>query len=216
VPTPPPGPAGPSPEQLRAQQAATQAQALVGQAEAALAARQYDVALSHLDGALRLEPGNARATSLRPDVAQRRDLARRRFVAGRTVIDSEKTRKEKERGGLVGFDTDAKAPDFLGRIEFEMSPASGIEANDAWTLRVFVANQGAKPIRVTALAVATTVNGTAGGGPMTPAAREIAPQQRVLLGESTGTWRDGTTAWVAEATLTAPKNETLRNTLTWK
>ena len=51
---------------------------------------------------------------------------------------------------------------------------------------------------------------------MTPAAREIAPQQRVLVGESSGTWREGTTAWVAEATLTAPKNETLRNSLTWK
>jgi len=214
--TPTPGPAGPSPEQLRAQQAADQAQALVGQAEAALAARQYDAALAHVDGALRLEPGNARATSLRRDVAQRRDLARRRFVAGRTAVDSEKTRKEKQRGGLVGFDTDARTPDFLGRIEFEMSPASGIEANDAWTLRVFVVNQGAKPIRVTSLAVGTTVNGAGSGGPVTPAAREIAPQQRVLLGESTGTWRDGTTEWVAEATLTAPRNETLRNTLSWK
>ena len=116
----------------------------------------------------------------------------------------------------MGFDTDAKAPDFLGRIEFEMSPASGLQANDAWTLRVFVVNQGAKPIRVTGLTVATTANGTGGGGPVTPAAREIAPQQRVLLGETTGTWREGTTSWVAEATLTAPKNETLKNTLTWK
>jgi hypothetical protein len=54
--------------------------------------------LSHLDGALRLDPGNARATSLRADAAQRRDLARRKFVAGRTVVDSEKTRKDKARG----------------------------------------------------------------------------------------------------------------------
>ena len=213
APTPTPGP---SPEQLRAQQAAAQAQALVGQAEAALAARQYDAALSHLDGALRLEPGNARATSLRADASRRRAFARRRFVAGRTAIDSEKTRKDKERGGLVGFDTDAREPDFLGRIDFEMSPATGIQSNDAWTLKIFVQNQGAKPIRVTGLSVATTVNGAGGGGPVTPAAREIAPQQRVLVGESTGTWVAGTTAWVAEATLTAPKNETLRNSLTWR
>jgi hypothetical protein len=217
APTPPPGAAGPSPEQLRAQQAAAQVQALVAQAETAIAARQYDAALSHLDGALRLEPGNARASSLRSDVARRRELARRRFVAGRTAIESEQTRKEKERGGLVGFDTDSKAPDFSGRIEFEMSPASGIEANDPWTLRVFVVNQGGKPIRVQGLSVGTTVNGAPGGdGPVTPAARDIAPQQRVLVGESTGTWREGTTAWVAEATLTAPKNETLKNTLTWR
>ena len=97
-----------------------------------------------------------------------------------------------------------------------MSPASGLQANDAWTLRVFVVNQGAKPIRVTGLTVATRANGTGGGGPVAPAAREIAPQQRVLVGETTGTWSDGTTAWAAEATLTAPKNETLKNTLTWR
>ena len=52
----------PRPRQLRAQQAAAQAQALLGQAEAAMGARQYDAAVGHLDEALRLEPGNARAT----------------------------------------------------------------------------------------------------------------------------------------------------------
>ena len=139
-----------------------------------------------------------------------------RFVAGRTVIDSEKTRKEKARGGLVGFDSDDKAPDFTGRIEFEMSPAQGLEANDAWTLRVFVVNQGGKPIRVQSVTLATTVNGTGAEAPVTPSAREIAPQQRVQIAESTGTWQEGTTAWAAEATLIAPKNETLKNTLTWR
>ncbi len=216
APTLPSGPTGSSPEQQRAQQVAAQAQALVGQAEAALVARQYDAALSHVDGALRLEPGSPRATSLRQDVAERRDRARRRFVAGRTVVDSEKTRKEKASGGLVGFDTDEKAPDFSGRIEFEMTPASGIEANDAWTLRVFVMNQGRKPIKVQGLSLGTTANGAGSGGPVAPSAREIAPQQRALVAEATGAWREGTTSWVAEATLTAPKAETLRNTLTWK
>jgi hypothetical protein len=191
-------------------------QALVGQAQTAAAARQYDAALSHLDGALRLDPGNAQATGLRSDVAKRRELARRRFVAGRTVVDSEKTRKEKARGGLVGFDSDDKAPDFMGRIEFEMSPASGIEANDAWTLRIFVVNQGGKSIRVQGVTLGTTLNGAGSGAPVAPSAREIAPQQRALVAETSGTWRDGTTSWVAEATLTAPKNETLKNTLTWK
>jgi hypothetical protein len=216
APTPPPAPAGPSPEQLRAQQTAAQVQAFLGQAEAAVAARQYDAALSHLDGVLRLEPGNARATSLRSDVTQRRDLAKRRFVAGRTVVDSEKTRRDKAKGGLVGFDSDEKAPDFMGRIEFEMAPASGIEANDAWTLRVFVVNSGGKPIKVQGVTLGAAVNGTSSALPVTASVREIAPQQRVQVAEATGTWRDGTTAWAAEATLTAPRNETLKNTLTWK
>jgi hypothetical protein len=211
-----PTPAGPSADQLRAQQTAAQAQGLVSQAEAAFAARQYDAALGHLDGALRLDPGNARATSLRADVAARRDLARRRFVAGRTAIDSEKTRKEKARGGLVGFDSDEKAPDFSGRIEFEMTPAQGLEANDAWTLKVFVVNLGGKAIRVQGVTLGASINGSSAAAPVTPSAREVAPQQRVQVAESTGTWREGTTAWAAEATITAPKSETLKNTLTWK
>lgn len=216
VATPTPAPAGPSPDQQRAQQTAAQVQALLGQAEAAVAARQYDAALSHLDGALRLEPGNARATSLRADVASRRDLARRRFVPGRTVVDSEQSRKDKARGAPVGFDTSDKAPDFLGRIELEMSPNAGIEANDPWTLKLFVTNQGGKPIRVQGLSVTTTASGGGGGGPVAAAVREIAPKQRVQVGEATGTWAPGTTSWSAEVTLTAPKNETLKTTLTWR
>jgi hypothetical protein len=205
--TPPPASSGPSPAQ--------QAAGLIGQAEAALGARQYDAAVSHLDGALRLDPGNAKATSLRADATQRRDLARRKFVAGRTVVDSEKTRKDKARG-LVGFDADEKAPDFAGRIEFEMTPAGAVEANDAWTLKVFVVNQGQKPIRVQGLALGAAVNGTGGAAPVAASVREIAPQQRAQVAETSGTWKDGTTSWVAQATLTAPKNETLTNSLTWK
>jgi hypothetical protein len=210
--TPPPAPTGPSPEQQRAQQVA----AFVSQAEASIGSRQYDAALGQLDSALKLEPGNAKATSLRADAAQRRDLARRRFVPGRTVVDSEKTRKDKAAGGLVGFDADEKAPDFTGKIEFEMTPAGPVEANDAWTLKVFVTNQGKKPIKVQGLAIAANINGTGASSPLNPAVREIAPQQRVQVGETTGNWREGTTSWVATATLTAPKNETLSNTLSWK
>jgi len=217
TPTPPPTPAGPSAEALRAQQAAAQAEALVAQAETAIGARQYDAAVSHLDGALRLEPANARATSLRADAVRRRDLARRRFASGRTAVQTPKAQKA---GDLAGFDTDdadlRKSPDFLGRVEFEMSPVSGLEPGDAWTLRVYVVNEGKKPIRVQGVTVGTSVNGAASGGPLPPRAREIAPQQRALVAETTGSWRDGTTAWATEVTVTAGKGESLKNTLTWR
>jgi len=217
TPTPPPPPAGPSAEALGAQQAAAQAQSLLAQAETAIGARQYDAAVSHLDGALRLDPANARATSLRADAVRRRDLARRRFAPGRTAVQTQKAQKA---GDLAGFDTDdadlRKSPDFLGRVEFEMSPASGLESGDAWTLRVYVVNEGKKPIRVQGVTVGTTVNGTGGGGPVAPRVREIAPQQRSLVAEATGTWREGTTSWATEATVTAGKGESLKNTLTWR
>jgi pSer/pThr/pTyr-binding forkhead associated (FHA) protein len=217
TPTPAPTAAGPSTEALRAQQAAAEAQALLGQAEAAMGARQYDAAVGHLDGALRLEPGNARATTLRADAVRRRDLARRRFAAGQTAVQSAKAQKASD---LAGFDTgDAdlrKAPDFLGRVEFEMSPASGLEAGATWTLRVYVVNEGKKAIRIQGVTVGTTVNGAAGGGVVPPRTREVAPQQRALVAETTGSWREGTTAWAAEATVTAGKGESLRNTLAWR
>lgn len=216
TPTPPPAPTGPSEDAQRAQQAA-QVQQLLGQAETALGARQYDAAVSSLDGALRLEPANARATSLRADAVRRRDLARRRFVAGRTVVQTEKAQKA---DSLAGFDTgDAdlrKAPDFTGRVEFEMNPATGVEPGDAWTLRVYVVNEGKKPIRVQGVTVGTSVNGAAGGGAVSPRAREIAPQQRALVAETGGSWAEGTTAWTTDVTVSAGKADSLKNTLSWR
>ncbi len=208
-------PAGPSAEAQRAQQEA-QIQSLLAQAESALAARQYEVAIGHVDGVLRLDATNARATALRIDATRRRDLLRRRFVTGRTAVQTEKA----QGGGLAGFDTGGadvrRAPDFQGRIEFEMSPASGIDAGAAWTLRIFVVNEGEKDIRVRGLTITTRINGTGNPASLPVAAREIAPQQRALVGETSGTWRDDTTSWSSEVQVTANRGDSLRCTLSWR
>jgi pSer/pThr/pTyr-binding forkhead associated (FHA) protein/xanthosine utilization system XapX-like protein len=220
-PTPTPAPAAPAPsaEAARAQQAAAQAQALVVQAETAIGARQYDAAISHLDGALRVDPGNTQAATLRAEAVRRRDLARRRFVPGQTAVQTPKAQKDKA-ADLAGFETaDAdlrKAPDFLGRVEFEMTPASGVEPGDSWTVRAYVVNEGKKPIRVAGVTVGTTVNGAGSGVPVPPRAREIAPQQRALVAEVAGSWREGTSAWSTAVTVTAGKGESLQNTITWR
>jgi hypothetical protein len=195
---------------------AAQAQTLVTQAEAALTARQYEAAIGNADAALRLDPGNARAGTVKADATKQRDLARRRFVSGRTVVQTQKAGSS----DLSGFDSGGadirKAPDFQGRIEFEMSPSSGLDAGTSWQLRIFVVNEGKKSIRVQGLTVTTTVNGAPAGATVPPAAREIAPQQRALVGETSGTWREGTTSWTSEAAVTANKGDSLRNTLTWR
>jgi hypothetical protein len=213
---PAPTPAGPSAEALMAQQKAQEAQSLLAQAETALGARQYDAAVSHLDGVLRLDPANARATTLRADAVRRRDLARRRFTPGKTVVQGGKAQKA---GGLAGFDTedaDLRSSDFNGRVDFEMAPSSGIEPGDAWTLKIYVVNEGKKAIRVNGLVLGTTVNGTGSGGPLSPRVREVAPQQRSLVAETAGTWAEGTTSWTAEVTVTGGKGESLKNTLSWR
>ena len=213
-PTPPPV-TGPSAEALRAQQSAAQVASLLGQAETALGSRQYDQAIGHFDEVLRLDPQNAKALADKATAVSLRDTARKKFVPGRTAVKTEKAS-----GGLAGFDSGdvavQKAPDFLGRIEFEMNPASGIKPGDPYTLRFFLVNEGKKAIRIQGITLSTMVNGTGSGAPVSAATKEVAPQQRALLGEVAGSWKDGTTSWSAEVLITANKGDTLKNQITWR
>jgi hypothetical protein len=203
--------AGPSAEAQRAQQVAT----LLGQAEAALGARQYDQAIGYFDDVLRLDAQNAKALADKATAVSLRAAALKKFVPGRTVVKTEKAS-----GGLAGFDSGdvavQKAPDFLGRIEFEMSPASGIKPGDSYTLKFFLVNDGKKAIRIQAISLNTLVNGTGAGAPVSAAAKEVAPQQRGSLGEVSGSWKDGTTSWSAELLVTANKGDSLKNQITWR
>jgi hypothetical protein len=203
--------AAPSAESVRA----TQVAALLGQADASLGARQYDAAIGHYDEVLRLDPGNAKASADRASAVSLRDASRKKFVPGRTVVKTEKAS-----GSLSGFDSGdvalQKAPDFLGRIDFEMSPAAGIKPGDGYSLKIILVNEGKKAIRIQSLGVTTTVNGTADSAPTTAKVREVQPQQRAELGEVTGSWRDGTTSWSAEVLVTANKGDSLKNTIFWR
>ena len=115
---------------------------LTQQGDSALAARQYDAAIGHYDQVL----GSSRATPVRPRLEpgpSPRDAAKRTFVSGRTNVQAAKA----EKGGVSGFDTDdvsvAKAPDFTGRLEFEMSPTS-MKPGDAYVLKIYLVNEGEK------------------------------------------------------------------------
>jgi hypothetical protein len=218
TPTPPPAPkaAAQPAVDAAAAQTAQRVQGLLASATTAIDARQYDAAISQLDDALRLDPNNAQAKSARANAIARRDLARRRFVGGRTRVQTEKA----DAGGLAGFDTGAadlrKAPDFQGRVEFQMTPPQGIEPGDAWTLQVYVVNEGKKAIRVQGVTLTTQVNGTGTATPVPVRTAQIAPQQRALVGETSGTWADGTTAWATNVSVTANKGDSLSATISWR
>src|SRR6185295_3159288 len=192
-----------------------QLSSLLGQADAAVQARQYDQAVGHYDEVLRLDPQNGQATSGRASAAALRDAARKRFVPGRTVVKTEKAS-----GGLAGFDSCdvavQKAPDFFGRIEFEMTPPAGIHPGDNYTLRFFLVNEGKKGIRIQGVTVNTSVNGAGAGSQVPSAVKEVATQQRAQIGEISGSWREGTTSWSAEVLITANKGDSLKNQITWR
>jgi hypothetical protein len=216
-------PAGPSgaprtegvdPAAARAQIAA-RVSSLVSAATNALAARDYDAALRQYEDALRLDPQNAPALAGRASATVARTHARRTFVAGRTAVQTEKA----GRGGLAGFDSSnvslQKAPDFQGRIDFVMTPAS-VQPGDAWSLKVYVVNEGKKAIKISALSVSTVINGARSGGGGAARTRDIAPQQRGLVEELSGTWPSGVTSWSTEVKVVAGKGDTLQNELTWR
>jgi hypothetical protein len=194
---------------------AAQVSTLVAQAEAAVASRNYDAALAQYDDALRLDPQNATAQAGKSAATAARAHARRKFVAGRTVVQTEKARG----GGLEGFDSSGvnlqKAPDFQGRVEFAMSPAS-VQPGDPWELKIYVVNEGKKTIKISSLAVTTVVNGTPSGTGGAPRNREIAPQQRVIVDQLSGTWPAGVSSWKTEVKLTAGRNDTLQSQVSWR
>lgn len=194
---------------------AAQVSGLLAQAQTSAAARNYDAAAVLYDEALRLDPQNAAALSGKAAAASARAHGRRAFVTGRTAVQTEKARG----GGLAGFDSSdvkvQKAPDFQGRVEFVMTPSS-VQPGDPWTLKVYVVNEGKKAIKISALSVATVVNGNRSGTGGAPKNREIAPQQRVIVDELSGTWPAGVASWSTDVKVTAGKNDTLQSQLIWK
>jgi hypothetical protein len=66
--------------------------------------------------------------------------------------------------------------------------------------------------------VSTTLDGRQQRGPVAPATATVAPGQRGLVFQTPSgqVWKDSTQSWVMEVVVTTQRNETYRNTLTWK
>ena len=114
-------------------------------------------------------------------------------------------------GGIVG-----PGGPIVNDSEFEMNPATGLTAGAPWTLRIFVVNEGEKPIRIQGVQAVTQVNGSGGATAVAPRTRQVPTQQRLLVGEHTGTWQQGTNAWSTQVTITANKGDSLRASVTWR
>jgi hypothetical protein len=195
--------------------AAAQASALRAQADSAYASGQFDSAISQYDEALRLAPQDGAASAGRSRAVAARDSLKRRFVPGTTRVRSGKAAK----GDISGFEsgdvTVAKALDYSGRVDFEVQPER-VRAGMPFTIRISLTNDGKKGWKSSGAVATITANGAASTPPVAAPTRELEPQQAVSLGELSGTWGEGVTAWKLEVVVTSNRGDTFKNTLTWR
>jgi len=198
----------------RAPPPAVVAAGLVGRAEAARRAGDLDGAADLFDQALRTDPQNAAATSGKAAVTAARAAARKAFMPGRTVVQTQSAKAD-----MAGFDTAdvsvKKAPDFSGRIEFAVSPAR-VKPGDNYSVQIYLVNEGKKAIKVSGVSVTTNLNGSKSGRSVASRVKEVAPSQRALLEELPGVWPEEVNWWSTEVMVTANKGDSLKNLLTWK
>jgi hypothetical protein len=134
-----------------------------------------------------------------------------RFVAGATNIATRAT------GGIEGFDaTDVHArevPQFLGRMEFEVLPAT-VRPGEPFVVRIHLVNDGRRPVKVRAIALTSVVDGKRAPAPAHTLQREVAPQQRGLVAEYSAVW-SASGSWSLETVVTVDRDETIANRLNW-
>jgi tRNA A-37 threonylcarbamoyl transferase component Bud32 len=210
-----------------------QVTAALNDAATALQARQYEAAIAAYDRALQLDPGNSAALNGRTGAISAKAIADaqasgprpgagsvKSFVPGRTEA------KAAPGGGLVGFEETAgvevkrgtAGAGLPGTIVFEATPQVP-KAGEAYKVVVYLSNEGSQPIPLApAMSVSTTVDGRPQKGPITPMTTTVAPGQRSVVWQTPSgmVWRDSTQSWVMEIVITTQRNETYRNTLTWK
>jgi tetratricopeptide (TPR) repeat protein/tRNA A-37 threonylcarbamoyl transferase component Bud32 len=219
----------------RAAQAQTAAQvnALVNQATTALGNRQYDAAIKLYDEALRLDPANVAAMQGRTGAVTAKTVseaansggavrpAGRVFANGKTVAQSVETRKTG--AGPDGFDLDgsvvakkgSQAAELPGKILFDVDPET-VKPGDNYTVKVYLLNEGNAPIQVSQMVVTPRINNKGVTAPVAPQVKEVAPRQKALLMSSRDIWKDDTTQWSMEVTVTTARGESYKNQVTWK
>ena len=139
----------------------------------------------------------------------------RPFVFGTSVVESLKTPVPELAGFQPGGVGVKRAPEVPGRVDFEVSPAS-VKAGDRYAVRVFLVNDGGKPIAIDGLKVAMVADGRRSARDMPPRSRNVAPRERALLAELPGVWQDGVANWALEVAVTSKRQDRYTNTLNWK
>ncbi len=132
-------------------------------------------------------------------------------VAGTRVLAAKQPGK-----APAGFDSEDVLADrdFLCKLAFEYSPAA-VRPGDSYSVKVFMVNDAAKPIKMKSIYLAITENGVSETRPA-QSVREAAPRQRTLLGELGGSWGENVKTWALEAVVTSSKDDSCRSRLSVK
>ena len=139
----------------------------------------------------------------------------RRFVLGTTSIESLKPVERNLKGFEPGGVGVKRAPEINGRVELEMDPPQ-VRPGADYTVKVYLANDGSKDIPVQEVRVSTVENGRSASHTMNPRARNVKPQQRALLHEVSGVWREAARSWAMDVVVTSGRQDVYRNRLRWE
>ena len=118
------------------------------------------------------------------------------------------------RGGPAGFDgaqVAGRAPQFSGRMEFEVLPPS-VRPGEPFVVRIHLRNEGKKSVKIRGLTLAAVVDGQRVPAAAVPLLKEVQAQSRALVAEYSGVW-SGPREWALEAVVTADKDEKVTSRL---
>jgi tRNA A-37 threonylcarbamoyl transferase component Bud32/tetratricopeptide (TPR) repeat protein len=207
---------------------------LLAKATSAFSSDKFDEAIVLYDEVLKLDPGNSAAQTGKIGATTGKKAAAavaaaavappvaavptgKAFVVGRT---------EKKAGGpsglgAAGFGESAsvksatQAVDMPGSINFELQPKSP-RPGDAYKVVVKFVNEGGAPIALNGLTVRMSINGRGVGAAQPLAVSSVAPGDTAVIYSAGEVWSDSITEWAYTATVTGPKGESYKNTVTWK
>jgi serine/threonine protein kinase len=223
-------------QQRAQQQRAAQVIGLLGQADAALTAANYDEAIRGFDEVLKLDGQNQRAIMGKSTAVQARALAAagsggggargtgtpgRSFVSAKTTAQSVETRSSgsvpegfEDTPGVVAK-KGSQAAELPGKIVFDIDPEA-VKPGEYYTVKIYLLNEGNAPIQVREMLVTPKINGKGVTAPVTAQTKDVAPQQRALLLNTRDIWRQDISAWSMEVTVRTVRGETYKNQVTWK
>ena len=199
--------------------------AILGEAEAAFASRQFPLAVGFYEQALRRDPSNERAR-IGKELAARAaatEPAPRPVVKGFSLGATTVASQHSPGGGPAGFDDSSgvavrpvgQAPTAASKIVIEVEPVE-VKGGEAYTVRASLVNEGAATLRIQDVNVTTTINGRTAGGSISPVNREVPPHQRIVVFSSSDYWKTETTSWSMAVLVRSVKGEIFKNELLWK